>query len=98
MTPVASTDSSAAINNQLELLKPIIDKARSLYNSNFLTASIWITAEGKNGPIQELLHFPCSADIPPQLKDFFADYCLLLVSLQQQLQKDLTKHSNRKNK
>lgn len=91
MTTVPATERISAIQEQLNILSPIIQKATNLYNSTFLTASIWITAEHNNEQFQELLHFPCSGDIPRQLKDFFADYCILLVSLQQNLQQDLNR-------
>ena len=80
----------AVINHQLKCLQPVIDRAKGLYNSKFLTASIWLTVEKNGLPSQELLYFPKPDTIPPQLKDFFAEYLLYLVTLQKALARERT--------
>ena len=90
------TATAAAIQQQLQALQPVLTRARQLYNSKLLTVSIWITAETNGEPFQELFHFPEPDTIPTQLKDFFADYCIMLVSLQQSLQKDFSRARRRK--
>lgn len=87
-----SAEEIAVIDQQLSALRPIIDKAKQLYNSNFLTVSVWITAEKDNQPFQEILHFSSQETvIPPHFKAFFSDYLVFLVSLQQSLTKQLPK-------
>ncbi len=87
---ISTAGKLAVIKSQLQSLQPVIDRAKGIYNSKFLTASIWLTIEKNGLPTQEVLYFPKPDTIPPQLKDFFAEYLLFLVTLQKDLAREAT--------
>jgi hypothetical protein len=91
MTAKTSTAGKlAVIKSQLKSLQPVIDRAKGVYNSKFISASIWLTVEKHGLRSQEILYFPKPDSIPPQLKDFFAEYLLFLITWQQKLAREAT--------
>jgi hypothetical protein len=80
----------AVIKHQLESLQPVIDRAKGIYNSKFVSASIWLTVDKYGLRSQEILYFPNPDSIPPQLKDFFAEYLLFLITWQKTLAREAT--------